>query len=116
MLRRRWAVIYVVRAPTSRVLLIPLLQLEARSKQISGNHAAQALGRNLRVPRVPQAQKGAAGDGVFMRLMALPKGRGMLTRALRILYAPPSLWEAVPGACLLCLPVCALPRMISMPQ
>ncbi len=58
----------------------------------------QVLGRNLRVPRTPQAQKGAAGDGVFMRLMALPKGRGMLTRALRILYAPPSLFEAVPGA------------------
>ena len=41
------------------------------------------------MPRAPQAQKGAAGDGVFMRLMALPKGRGMLTRALRVLYAPP---------------------------
>ena len=60
------------------------------------------LGKNLRVPRAPQAQKGAAGDGVFMRLMALPKGRGMLTRALRVLYAPPSLSEAVPGARLPC--------------
>ena len=58
----------------------------------------QVLGRNLRVPRTPQAQKGASGDGVFMRLMALPKGRSMLTRALRVLYAPPSLFEAVPGA------------------
>lgn len=55
----------------------------------------QALGRNLRVPHAPQASK---GDGVFMRLMALPKGRGMLTRALRVLYAPPLLSETVPGA------------------
>ena len=28
------------------------------------------------------------GDGVFMRLMALPKGRVLLARALRLLYAP----------------------------
>ncbi len=53
----------------------------------------------------PRRRRAAAGDGVFMRLMALPKGRGMLTRALRVLYAPPSLFEAVPGACLLCTPV-----------
>ena len=55
----------------------------------------QALSRNLRVTHTPQAAK---GDGVFMRLMALPKGRGMLTRALRVLYAPPLLSETVPGA------------------
>ena len=58
---------------------------------------AQALGRNLRVPRSPQVAKEGSGDGVFMQLMALPKGRGMLTRALRVLYAPPSLSETVPG-------------------
>ena len=49
------------------------------------------------MPRAPQAPKEGSGDGVFMRLMALPKGRGMLTRALRVLYAPPSLAETVPG-------------------
>ena len=49
------------------------------------------------MPRAPQAPKEGSGDGVFMRLMALPKGRGMLTRALRVLYAPPLLAEIVPG-------------------
>ena len=58
---------------------------------------AQALGRNLRLPRSPKVAKEGSGDGVFMQLMALPKGRGMLTRALRVLYAPPSLSETVPG-------------------
>ncbi len=62
-----------------------------------GVYGLQALGKNLRVPRAPQAPKEGSGDGVFMRLMALPKGRGMLTRALRVLYAPPLLAEAVPG-------------------
>ena len=59
----------------------------------------QAVGRNLRIPDVPRLPaKDGPGDGVFLRLMALPKGRGMLTRALRLLYAPPSLVESVPGA------------------
>ena len=52
------------------------------------------------MPRAPQAPKEGSGDGVFMRLMALPKGRGMLTRALRVLYAPPLLAKTVPGDCL----------------
>lgn len=53
--------------------------------------------RNLRIPDAPKLPAEGAGDGVFLRLMALPKGRGMLTRALRLLYAPPSLSESVPG-------------------
>jgi hypothetical protein len=59
----------------------------------------QALAKNLRVPESARPGRGGgAGDGVFLRLMALPKGRGMLTRALRLLYAPPSLADSVPGA------------------
>jgi hypothetical protein len=50
------------------------------------------------VPDSPRVSGDAAGDGVFLRLMALPKGRGMLTRALRVLYAPLSLSESVPGS------------------
>lgn len=57
----------------------------------------QAVTRNLRIPDTPKLPAEGAGDGVFLRLMALPKGRGMLTRALRLLYAPLSLSETVPG-------------------
>lgn len=70
---------------------------------------AKVVTRNLRVPESPRlASEAAAGDGVFLRLMALPKGRGMLTRALRLLHAPPSLAEAVPGTGQLPLPRVAL--------
>eukprot|EP00887_Chlorella_sp_A99_P001420 scaffold8.g1420.t1 len=31
----------------------------------------------------------AASDGVFLRLMALPKGKSLLARALRVIYPPP---------------------------
>lgn len=65
---------------------------------------AQALAKNLRIPQAVRGSREGAGDGVFLRLMALPKGRGMLTRALRLLYAPPSLAESVPGECLCLLP------------
>ncbi|EIE24972.1 hypothetical protein COCSUDRAFT_83665 [Coccomyxa subellipsoidea C-169] len=58
----------------------------------------QAVTRNLRIPDTPKLPAEGAVDGVFLRLMALPKGRGMLTRALRLLYAPLSLSETVPGA------------------
>ena len=59
----------------------------------------QAVGQEPAHPgRAPAAAGTAPGDGVFLRLMALPKGRGMLTRALRLLYAPPLLAESVPGA------------------
>ena len=58
---------------------------------------AQALAKNLRIPEAVRGSREGAGDGVFLRLMALPKGRGMLSRALRLLYAPPSLAESVPG-------------------
>ncbi|CAL8464049.1 g3584 [Coccomyxa elongata] len=58
----------------------------------------KAVTRNLRIPDAPKLPAEGAGDGVFLRLMALPKGRGMLTRALRLLYAPLSLSESVPGA------------------
>lgn len=58
----------------------------------------QAVTRNLRIPDAPKPAADGTGDGVFLRLMALPKGRGMLTRALRLLYAPLSLSESIPGA------------------
>ncbi|KAK9814288.1 hypothetical protein WJX72_003466 [[Myrmecia] bisecta] len=49
---------------------------------------------SLRLPDMPVIKAGSAAaatdatDGVFLRLMALPKGRTLLSRALRLLYAP----------------------------
>jgi DNA topoisomerase 2-associated protein PAT1 len=51
------------------------------------------LAASLRLPDAPVPDAGAgaaavAGDGVFMRLMALPKGRALAARALRVLHPP----------------------------
>lgn len=42
-------------------------------------------------PAAPAVTPGGdvAGDGVFMRLMALPKGKKLLARALRVVYPAP---------------------------
>ncbi len=42
----------------------------------------------------PTAAAQPASDGVFLRLMALPKGRNLLARALRLLHSPLSTGQA----------------------
>ena len=45
----------------------------------------------------PKAAGQLASDGVFLRLMALPKGRNLLARALRLLHSPLSTGQAGPS-------------------
>ena len=60
---------------------------------------------SLRLPEAPvpaaaPAEGGArpeVGDGVFVRLMSLPKGKTLTARALRLVYPPPEAAAAAAG-------------------
>lgn len=91
-----------VPGPLSRNLAQALLQ---RRAALLGGIAA-----SFRLPDAPtmaaaaaaaaqgDAAGAAAGDGVFVRILALPKGRSLVTKTLKLMFTPPPAPKGPPGS------------------
>jgi hypothetical protein len=78
--------------PGGPVLLSPpqvQMLLHRRAALLGGIAASFRLPNAPTLPSAENVAAAAGGDGVFIRLMGLPKGRALVNKTLRLMFSPP---------------------------
>ena len=83
-------------APLAVPLPRPAVPIDVSSLTTRRTLLMAGLAQSLRLPEAPALPargEGGASDGVFLRLVALPKGKSLLARALRVIYPLPEVHQ-----------------------